>query len=479
MKELNPSIYTLEKPRSLTYSLLNKPDIPFNRLVTLGSKNENRKIDISDMLEALTLHGAGELFDMEKLETLGGSFLRYSMTLALFCNESISKGDEGFLTQYRSSLVGNKRLFILAKSLNLEKLISGLKFEPHLNWRPPRFSNDQDLEKEVIEWDNEFRKSLKDEADETPEAKKVSVSKVTLFQMMEEKDWIRIRTLRPSEKCKREFMKTMKRRLENEAIPDGYKVRARNHVLLSDKSISDVVEALIGVHLANAGQAGAADFLTFLGLGFGPDVIDYNNNERKVGEKIWFQSAIGKMPQTSLWMVREAGSFDTFEKRDMEESLDTFMRKINMVVLQDTLGYVFKEKSFLLQALTHASYTLNKITESCERLEFLGDAVLDYLVVCYLVTKNPNLTPVEITDMKSALVNNNNLADIAVRNGLQKHLLQQSPELFRRIGDYVIDHDSTLENTADITIWNVTTRMNVLYLNKLKFQKRLGIWSNR
>ena len=46
----------------------------------------------------------------------------------------------------------------------------------------------------------------------------------------------------------------MKRRLENEAIPDGYKVRARNHVLLSDKSISDVVEALIGVHLANAGK---------------------------------------------------------------------------------------------------------------------------------------------------------------------------------------------------------------------------------
>ena len=105
----------------------------------------------------------------------------------------------------------------------------------------------------------------------------------------------------------------------------------------------------LSIMTLNSGQAGAADFLTFIGLGFGTDVIDYNNNERKVGEKIWFQSAIGKMPQTSLWMVREAGSFDTFEKRDMEESLDTFMRKINMVVLQDTLGYVFKEKSFLLQ----------------------------------------------------------------------------------------------------------------------------------
>ena len=90
------------------------------------------------------------------------------------------------------------------------------------------------------------------------------------------------------------------------------------------------------------------------------------------------------------------------------------------------------QTNFFLQALTHASYTLNKITESCERLEFLGDAVLDYLVICYLVTKNQNLTPGQITDMKSALVNNNNLADIAVRNGLHKHLLQQSPELFRR-----------------------------------------------
>ena len=87
---------------------------------------------------------------------------------------------------------------------------------------------------------------------------------------------------------------------------------------------------------------------------------------------------------------------------------------------------------FLLQALTHASYTLNKITESCERLEFLGDAVLDYLITVYLVTKNRDLTPGQITDMRSALVNNNTLADIAVRNGLHKHLLQQSPELFRR-----------------------------------------------
>ena len=78
----------------------------------------------------------------------------------------------------------------------------------------------------------------------------------------------------------------MKRRLENETIPDGNKIRPRNHVLISDKSISDVVEALIGVHLANAGINGAAEFLSYLGLGFRPtdnikEVLDYSQ-ERKV-----------------------------------------------------------------------------------------------------------------------------------------------------------------------------------------------------
>ena len=129
---------------------------------------------------------------MEKLETLGDAFLKYSMTLALFSNESIRKGDEGFLTQYRSNLVGNKRLFLLAKRLNLQQLISSARFEPHLNWRPPRFSNDQEIEKNLVEWDEDFRLSLKDDEEDMLESKKVSLSEKTLFQMMREEDWIKL-----------------------------------------------------------------------------------------------------------------------------------------------------------------------------------------------------------------------------------------------------------------------------------------------
>ena len=56
--------------------------------------------------------------------------------------------------------------------------------------------------------------------------------------------------------------------------------------------------------------------------------------------------------------------------------------------VEEILGYSFKERSFLLQALTHASYTCNELTESYERLEFLGDAVLDYLVTAHLFSSS-------------------------------------------------------------------------------------------
>jgi len=44
--------------------------------------------------------------------------------------------------------------------------------------------------------------------------------------------------------------------------------------------------------------------------------------------------------------------------------------------LERRLGYKFRDHSFLLQAITHASYTPNRITDCYQRLEFLGDAVL-------------------------------------------------------------------------------------------------------
>ena len=98
----------------------------------------------------------------------------------------------------------------------------------------------------------------------------------------------------------------------------------------------------------------------------------------------------------------------------------------------------FREKSFLWEALTHCSYSPHqKLTNSYERLEFLGDAVIDFLVTCHLFSEHPNLNPGELTNLRSALVNNNTLARISVESRLYTHLLYNSPRMLSKINEYV------------------------------------------
>ena len=105
--------------------------------------------------------------------------------------------------------------------------------------------------------------------------------------------------------------------------------------------------------------------------------------------------------------------------------------------VEEILGYSFKERSFLLQALTHASYTRNDLTESYERLEFLGDAVLDYLVTAHIFSSSrEDAKPGQMTDSRSALVNNNLLAALVVNANLHPFLLHHSPELMQKVGRF-------------------------------------------
>ncbi len=78
-------------------------------------------------------------------------------------------------------------------------------------------------------------------------------------------------------------------------------------------------------------------------------------------------------------------------------------------ILEDKLNYSFKDKSLLKQALTHRSYS----SQHSERLEFLGDAVLDLLISTWLYKDYPNLSEGELSRIRSNIVCKDVLADIA------------------------------------------------------------------
>lgn len=98
---------------------------------------------------------------------------------------------------------------------------------------------------------------------------------------------------------------------------------------------------------------------------------------------------------------------------------------------EKTINVLFKDKGLLKQAFTHRSY-INENGASVfshnERLEFLGDAVLELVVTDFLYKKYPNYTEGELTSLRSALVNAVIISEIAGDIGMNEYLLLSKGE---------------------------------------------------
>jgi len=93
--------------------------------------------------------------------------------------------------------------------------------------------------------------------------------------------------------------------------------------------------------------------------------------------------------------------------------------------LSKSLGVKFNDISLLERALTHRSY-LNEnrdVDKNNERLEFLGDAVLELIVSDYLYKKYPNRPEGDLTSFRSAIVRTESLADASRELNYGKYLL--------------------------------------------------------
>jgi ribonuclease-3 len=109
--------------------------------------------------------------------------------------------------------------------------------------------------------------------------------------------------------------------------------------------------------------------------------------------------------------------------QDVEEILTQFSERN---------GLSFKDRSLLRTALTHRSY-LNEHGdvdwEDNERLEYLGDAVLDFLLADYLFEKFPNAPEGELTALRAALVRRETLSRLASRLDIGNALLMGHGEV--------------------------------------------------
>lgn len=214
---------------------------------------------------------------------------------------------------------------------------------------------------------------------------------------------------------------------------------------IPDKSVADCVEALIGAYLIDCGQRGALLFMAWLGIRVLPCIeepLTESDGTSKSDQPT-------KINRYGHWAAPKSPLL--LHAPHPHAMLDRLLDGYD--VFETAIGYRFRDRSYLLQAMTHASYSSNRLTDCYQRLEFLGDAVLDYLITRHLYEDPRQHSPGALTDLRSALVNNTIFASLAVRHGFHKYFRHLSPGLNEVIGRFVrIQHENGHSISEEVEI---------------------------
>ncbi|EFO26258.1 hypothetical protein LOAG_02227 [Loa loa] len=358
------------------------------------------------LLQALTLSNASDGINLERLETVGDSFLKYAVTDYLF--HTNPEQHEGKLSFARSKEVSNCNLYRLGRKHNLPSLIIGSKFDPNDGWLPPCYAPTSDFKApntlDAEERDKFIENVLEGKTVERQEPVRVP----TGWDEADRNSQVRriadgIETI--------EFPKNMITSWDGEEItPLPYNLLTQQS--LGDKSIADAVESLIGAHLLELGPTATLRFMKWLGL-------------KVLTEPVQVEPPLLRF-------------IDTTEQPDKSlRKLNDLWVQFQFSKLEDFIGYRFNDRAYLLQAFTHASYYKNRITGCYQRLEFLGDAVLDYVITRFLFQHSSHYSPGVLTDLRSALVNNTIFASLAIKHNFHKHFIAMCPRLHHMIEKFV------------------------------------------
>ena len=97
--------------------------------------------------------------------------------------------------------------------------------------------------------------------------------------------------------------------------------------------------------------------------------------------------------------------------------------------IEKEIGYIFKDKELLKNALTHTSYAYENHVNSNEKLEFLGDSILEFISSKYLYNNFPKLSEGEMTKVRATIVCEESLYKIAKKHNFSDFLLLGKSEL--------------------------------------------------
>ena len=175
-----------------------------------------------------------------------------------------------------------------------------------------------------------------------------------------------------------------------------------------------------------------------------------------------------------------------FNKKKTNEEL-----KVIRFVLAE-FGYKPQKAAYFIQALTHkSSLTDHEQLAANERLEFLGDSILDAVVASFVYEKYPEIDEGQLTKIKSRIVNRKSLSAIGERMGIRKHLIYSQGRSINLAGLEgnafealigAIYLDGGFDKTQRVlknTVFRKHLNLNKLLEEELDFKSALFIWCQR
>ena len=402
------------------------------------------------LYSALTLKRCHEELDLERNEFLGDTCLKFLTCTSLYCCNSTAS--QALLTLRKSICVSNKQLVEIAvkDELNLPSYMRGHMFMPKHNWLPPCVVPVQETRDVATHVSAEETGMDVDKAIKKPISPTLATSDNTEQTDMEvEVSKSVIINITPEMESNMEVAQKIS---NNSNTSDKAGTKPGTSYLrqsLANKSIADSFESIIGSILMCGGLLAALTFIHKYGgeqlfitiegspltlslpIGIGVETdLELFSLFLKNGDKLKgiFSFTI---PDTE-WSSEQVECYEKNHQKDIREFAKS---KLN---LSTTLARF--HEPILLEALTHDSYNLGTIslTRSYQRMEFLGDAVLDYLVTTYIMCEAPqHYQPKDLHVVRACVVSNRNFARLAVQIKITEEMVYTNQHLRREIKDFV------------------------------------------
>ncbi|KAJ3300544.1 hypothetical protein HK104_010486 [Borealophlyctis nickersoniae] len=197
---------------------------------------------------------------------------------------------------------------------------------------------------------------------------------------------------------------------------------------ISPKMLADFMEALVAAYYVDGGHDIALHLLYKFGLV--SDVILPKDGVRTAGETVAKFDTVGDDDLGDLSDDEDVAEADT----DVGEAPDSLYGEVKFPFdeVESLIKYRFKNRALLLEAMTHPSFNL-ATTHHYQRLEFLGDALLDWCLTLYFFKTYPSLAPSGLTELRQAAVSNESFARLTVSIGLHRYFLHDQPGLQKDI----------------------------------------------